>query len=288
MIQDTSRLERLTGWTAKALIDAALAMPYKQRVRFFGRIMSWPVGRLAGYERRIRKNLALVMPELAEAEVKQLCHEVLDNIGRTFIENYSHKEFFPLCADLPLAGPGWDAIVAAKQAGRPVVYFTGHFGNYQAARVALRAKGYLMGVSYRPFHNPYHERQHRAALDALGPTFPAGRAGTADMVRYLQDGNSIALMADQHVETGERLRFFGRPAATSTAVARLALRYDAPLVPVYGIRRPDGLSFDLVFEAPVPVDDPDVMTQALNDSLEAMIRRYPGQWMWTHRRWKVA
>ncbi|WP_322889776.1 MULTISPECIES: lauroyl acyltransferase [unclassified Yoonia] len=287
MIQRNIALDHVSGWTAQALIKTALAMPYRQRVRFFGRIMSWPVGPLAGYEKRIRENLALVMPDITETKVPQLCRGVLDNIGRTFIENYSHKEFFPLCAALPLAGPGWDAIVAAKQAGRPVVYFTGHFGNYQAARVALRARGYLMGVNYRPFHNPHHERQHRAALDALGPTFSTGRTGTADMVRYLQDGNSIALMADQHVETGERLRFFGRPAATSTAVARLALRYDAPLVPVYGVRRPDGLSFDLVFEAPVPIDEPDVMTQALNDSLEAMIRRHPEQWMWTHRRWKL-
>lgn len=281
-------LDRMTGLTAGAFIRMALAMPYPDRVRFCGQAMSRGIGPLAGYRRRIRDNLALVMPEFAEAEVQQVCRAVLDNMGRTFIENYSHREFLDLCSILPLAGPGWDAFVAAKQAGRPVVFFTGHFGNYAAARVALRGHGHSVGVNYRPFNNRFIEIHHRAALDRIGPTFAKGREGTTEMVRHLKAGNSIAIMADQHVGDGERLSFFGLPAATSTAVARLALRYGAPLVPVYGIRRPDGISFDLVFEAPVPEDDPDVMMQALNDSLEAMIRRHPGQWMWTHRRWKLA
>ncbi len=95
-------------------------------------------------------------------------------------------------------------------------------------------------------------------------------------------------MSDQHVHNGEMLRFFGLPAATATSAARLAIKYGADLIPVYGVRRPDGLSFDLVFENPVPVDEPEVMTQSLNGSLEAMVRKHPEQWMWTHRCWKHA
>ncbi|MDE3120851.1 MAG: lauroyl acyltransferase, partial [Paracoccaceae bacterium] len=56
----------------------------------------------------------------------------------------------------------------------------------------------------------------------------------------------------------------------------------------YGIRRPDGLSFDIVIEAPIPHGTPQEMTQALNDSLEALVRRHPEQWFWIHRRWKAA
>ena len=66
----------------------------------------------------------------------------------------------------------------------------------------------------------------------------------------------------------------------------MALKYDAPLVPVYGLRQPDGLSFRVIVEAPVPPGDPMAMTQALNDSLAALVRRHPEQWFWIHRRWK--
>jgi KDO2-lipid IV(A) lauroyltransferase len=66
----------------------------------------------------------------------------------------------------------------------------------------------------------------------------------------------------------------------------LALRCNALLVPIYGIRRPDGLTFDTIIEAPVPHTDKMTMTQALTDSLDARVRAHPGQWFWVHRRWR--
>jgi len=68
--------------------------------------------------------------------------------------------------------------------------------------------------------------------------------------------------------------------------AEMALRHDAILVPAYGIRRADGLSFDVVVEDPIPPGTPEAMTQALNDSLGRLVDRHPGQWLWIHRRWK--
>jgi KDO2-lipid IV(A) lauroyltransferase len=86
----------------------------------------------------------------------------------------------------------------------------------------------------------------------------------------------------------EDATYLSNPGPTATSAARLAIKYGADLIRVYGVRRPDGLSFALVFENPVPADEPEVMTQSLNDSLEAMVRKHPEQWMWTHRRWKHA
>lgn len=281
-------LDWISFWAARGFIAAAMAMPYPQRVRFFGQVMARLVGPISSYNNRVRENLGLVWPDMSEPDVHLLCQSVTDNMGRTTIENYSLAEFSDHCARLPLGGPGWEAFLEAHEAGRPTVFFSGHFGNYAAPRMALRAKGYSVGVLYRPFNNPFFERYHRTALEEIGTTFARGAKGTSDMVRHLKGGNSIAIMADQHVHNGAPLTFFGLPAATSTSAARLAIRYNAVLIPVYGVRQPDGLTFDLVFEPPVPVDDPDVMTQALNDSLEAMVRKHPGQWMWMHRRWKLA
>ena len=68
----------------------------------------------------------------------------------------------------------------------------------------------------------------------------------------------------------------------------MALKLNAVVIPCYGIRQPDGLTFRLVFEDPIPHGTPEQMGQALNDSLERRIRAHPGQWLWIHRRWKGA
>jgi KDO2-lipid IV(A) lauroyltransferase len=118
------------------------------------------------------------------------------------------------------------------------------------------------------------------------PLFMRGRRGMAEMLKFLRQGNCIAILIDQHMAAGEELTFFGRPAYTALSAAEMALKYDALLVPGYGIRQPDGLSFEVVLEAPVPHTSAAEMTQRLNDSLEAQVREHMDQWLWVHRRWK--
>ena len=96
----------------------------------------------------------------------------------------------------------------------------------------------------------------------------------------------LGLLIDQHMAHGAALTFFGRTAMTALSAADLALKYGALVVPVYGIRRPDGLDFDIVVEEPIPEGTPEAMTQALNDSLERRVRDHMDQWLWIHRRWK--
>jgi Kdo2-lipid IVA lauroyltransferase/acyltransferase len=96
----------------------------------------------------------------------------------------------------------------------------------------------------------------------------------------------LGLLMDQHMGHGEPVTFFGERAYTATSAADLALKYDAEIIPVYGIRRPDGLNFDILVEAPIARGDAISMTQAINDSLEAQVRQHMDQWFWIHRRWK--
>ena len=79
----------------------------------------------------------------------------------------------------------------------------------------------------------------------------------------------------------------GEPALTALSAAELALKFDALVVPVYGIRRPD-LGFDLIVGQEIPKGNAEEMTQALNDDLEAQVRAHPEQWIWMHRRWRPA
>jgi Kdo2-lipid IVA lauroyltransferase/acyltransferase len=105
-------------------------------------------------------------------------------------------------------------------------------------------------------------------------------------VRHLKSGGMLGMLIDQHMNHGAALQFFGHTAQTALSAAELALKYNALLVPTYAIRQPDGLSFQIVVDAPIVHGTAEAMTQALNDSLEQKVRGHLDQWFWVHRRWK--
>ena len=282
---------RLRHWLVNAVIlgviRLALALPYASRVRFVGWVVTNLIGPAAGYGKSARDNLRLIWPEMDEAERNDIAKACLNNAGRTFIENYSAKDFPPMLANNPLSGAGWVALQQAVAEERPVILVTGHYGNYEAVRAALVGRGIKVGGLYRNMSNPYFNAHYVKTMQAFGgPVFPQGRKGTSGFVRHLKTGGQLVLLFDQHVIGAPRLDFLGHPANTALSAAELALRYDALLIPFYGIRRDDGLSFDTVLEAPIPRSDAMTMTQALNDSLAARIKADPGQWFWVHRRWR--
>ena len=278
---------RAQTFALRGLIGLALALPYRVRVPLFGWLVARLVAPVAGWPARIRANLALASPDLPAAEVKRLCRAVPDSVGRTVIEIFSGPEFIARAAATPPTGEGVAALEAAHAAGRPVVLVTGHFGNYDASRAALIARGYRVGALYMPMRNESFNRVYEAAIGRIGqPIFPRGAKGLGALVKHLRSGGMVGMLVDHNMHHGAILRFFGAEAKTALSAAELALKYDALLVPTYGIRRADGLGFDIVVEAPIAPGTPEAMTQALNDSLEALVRQHPEQWFWVHRRWK--
>lgn len=278
-------------WVSDRLIRLALfvmlRLPYALRLRVAAFVMTRIVAPIAGYGDRVRENLRLIVPDMPESEVRRMIRAVPANLGRTLIELYSARDFIARIRHEPLTGPGVAALDEAHRAGRPVLLVTGHIGNYDAIRAALILRGFRVGGLYRPMGNPFFNRHYVEAISAIGkPLFPRGRQGLADMVRFLRSGGMLGVVLDQHMGDGAPLTFMGREALTALSSAELALRYNALVVPTYGIRRADG-GFDLIVEAPVPHGSPEEMTQTLNDSLEAQVRAHMDQWLWTHRRWKA-
>lgn len=271
----------------RGLLAVLLALPYSWRVPLTGSIASRIVSPLAGWDRRIRDNLAHVCPELPEDEVRRIVRAVPDNAGRTLIEMYSAAEFSRRVEDTPISGPGAEALLAAVAAGGPILLVTGHYGNYLVPRAALAKLGVPLGALYRPMSNPHFNEHYAAAMaDAEAPIFPATRRGLVEMIRFLARGNTLGVLTDIYVSGGAPVTFFGKPARTSTAVAEWALKYGARIFPIYGRRRDGGLDFNLIVDAEIAPTDPVAMTQAINDSLEAEVRGHMDQWFWIHRRWK--
>ena len=278
---------RLVNALAEGLIRTLLLLPYKWRIPAMGWIMAHLVGPVAGYLRRAEAHVGFIMPHLPAAEIKRIARGSLNNFGRTLIEIYSTKQFHLRQKGLAHSGPGFAAFEEAARNNRPVILVTGHFGNYEASRANLTYRGYSVTGLYRDMSNPYFNAHYVAAMETLnGPGFPQGRRGTAGFVRHLKAGGQLVLLFDQHVAGAPVLDFLGQPACTAISAAELALRYDALLVPFFGIRNPDGLTFTLEMDSPVPHSDPHTMTQRMNDLLSTRIRAHPEQWMWISRRWR--
>ncbi len=279
--------DTLVGWSMFAPIALARLFPYRFRIPLVGWLTARLVAPIAGYDKRVRENLAHVLPDLPEAEVRRLMRAVPNNAGRNMIELFSHRAFSDRTRHSKVFGPGMEVIRKAQAEGRPIIFVTGHFGSFNAARVAMIEQGFEMGVFYRSMHNDWFNKRYTEAMGALSqPMFEQGRRGMMQMVKHLRGGGVLAILTDLNAHDGVPLQFFGKPAMSPLATAELALKFDAPLVPVWGIRADNGLDFEILVEEPVAASDAVTMTQEVNDRLEAQVRERMDQWFWIHRRWK--
>lgn len=277
----------LTNIAIRGFLGALRLLPYRKRILWGGKAYSRLIAPVAGHRERIAQNLDHVRPDLSEDARARLIRRVPELAGRTFLELFSPHAFSEVARAAKVTGPGLAVLEAAREAGRPVILVSGHFGNYDVVRACLIARGFNIGALFRRMNNPFFHAHYIETIETIGkPLFERGKPGMADMVRFLKGGGALAMLIDQHMGAGAPLDFFGQTASTATSAAKLALKYDAPLVPFYAIRQEDGLQFELHLEAPVPPSDAATMTQALNDSLEARVRDHMDQWLWIHRRWK--
>ena len=278
----------LQNLVLRSLIGVALALPYTVRVPLFGAVMRVVIAPLVGYRQRALENLALIWPQMPLARRQAIAARVADNVGRTVIENYSGKALMARMALTEPVGPGMDALQKAVKTGQPAILVTGHFGNYEAARASLVARGFSVGGLYRPARNSYFNAHYVRTMEAFGgPVFAQGRRGTGGFVRHLRGGGQLVLLFDQDVKGAPVFDFLGKPARTALSAAELSLRYGALLIPFYATRQADGLSFVIELEAPVAATDAATMTAVLSASLAARVRTNPEQWFWIHRRWKA-
>ena len=269
------------------LLGILSILPYRTKIALGGLIYQKIISPLSGNRKRIIDNLSLIFPDLEKRKREELCSQVPNNIGRTLFELLSPNAFSNIAKSAKVSGPGLKILKDAQEQKKPVILVSGHFGNYDVVRVVLNTNQISVGALYKPMSNPYFNTFYERCIKQIAePLFPRGRAGMGNMMRYLEDGNVVALLIDQYMSHGEPLKFLGHTAYTATSAAKLALKHDALLITFYVVRNDDGINFDLVFESPVKPSTPSEMTQVLNDRLEKQIRKNMGQWLWTHKRWK--
>ena len=184
----------------------------------------------------------------------------------------------------------WDRARELAAQRRGVIFLTPHLGCFEAAGQFL-SRHLPITVMYRP-----------PRLEWLDPLLRAGRAqglarvttadgrGVRALLKALKGGDPIGLLPDQVPATGGGVMadFFGRPAYTTTLVAKLQRSTGAPIVFACAERLPHATGYALTFHPlPAPLPDDDVAAaRALNDAIEALIRRCPEQYLWTYNRYK--
>jgi len=256
------------------------------QARVFGNMVGFVMRWYPPARWRFDKEVRRVFPDMPRAQRAKLSRDMGRNMGRTLFEILHNAEFQLRQDRFHVSGPGLAVLEQARAAGKGAIIVSGHFGQWDAVRAVLKAKGMETGAVYRRQRNRFYQQGFLKGIEQGGrPMIPTGRAGTRDLVRHLRKGGFLAILLDEKYAEGIPVPFLGHPALTSTSAAAMALKYDIPLIPAYGTRRPCGSEFDVHFEAPIPQSDPITMTTAINDSLSVRVFENPGQWYWLLRRW---
>ena len=278
---------RVQALLIRSFLSAAKVLPLRLRTALAGHATNAAVHLVPSLRRRAEDNLLRIFPEMGPAERRQILGQGARNTGRTLTEILFNQEFATYAERTPISGPGMDALRAARASGKGAIIVSGHFGQWEAIRHALKAQGLETGALYRPNNNPHYEPLFRRGIKAGGaPIIARGSVGNRNMIKHIRSGGFIALLMDQYIQDGETLTFLGHPAVTSLSAAQMALRYDLPLVPIFSKRTRDG--FEIVAEEPIAHTHAREMMQTFNDRLAAQIRAAPGQWHWLHNRWKMS
>ena len=245
-----------------------------------------------GHRSLARANLDAAFPVRAADERQAIVKEMFAHFGRLLMVLLKFSSLTPQQMLDAVEFEGDDRVRAAHAQGRGVLLFTGHFGYWEINALVHALVLQPIAVVARPLDNPLLHGLLERVRAMTGNAVIYRKGGLRRILRALAANQAVALLIDQHIHTDAvYVDFFNRPAATTTALAALALRTGAPVIPVFALPLPGG-RFRMVYEHavnPPRSDDPDAIrdfTQRCTDVLEMYVRRYPDLWLWMHRRWR--
>jgi Kdo2-lipid IVA lauroyltransferase/acyltransferase len=242
-----------------------------------------------------KKNILIAFPDLNEKSINEMIERMWKNIGRIFGE-YIHINKFSIIDQkkIKIVFANKNNFELLKKNSKPIVFFSGHFANFELMAKCLQELGFNIGAIYRPlnniFLNPIMEFIRKKYICSI--QIEKGSNGTKKLIKHISTNNPLALMIDQRLSSSIRVPFFNHPATTTTTPAQLAIKYNALLVPVF-LKRLEKTNFEFSIEEPLIINrtsdyDKDIfnITQIMNKKIEEFIKRDPAHWLWSHDRWK--
>ncbi len=285
-------MKRLIGWLGRAVSSILFFGPawLRKALAYFLAFLWFDLFRI----RRdvVDSNIALAYPEMSPRERVRLGRANLRHLALNFIEysylpwlsrdNYTeHFEYHNV-----------EILEEAFKRGKGVLLLTLHLGNGDMGAAGLALKGYPITLVSKFFKVKWLNDMWFGMRGRLGTRFVPPRDSSFALLRALKANRAVLIPLDQFTgpPIGVRTTFFGHETGTAAGLAVMAERSGATVISIHAARTPEGRhGIHVVRELPVrisPEETVEQITQRFNDELESLVRSYPEQWMWIHRRWK--
>ena len=285
--------DAVTG-ALKMLVATARVFPRKLLIRIasaLGALAFYVSGR---YRRVAYKNLRMTFGvSLSETQVYQITKNVFQTFAKSFIAEFpwSATATPQMIRDLvELRQEDRVVIDRLLAMNRGMIVTTAHFGNFELLGPRFQAEGYKIAVVVRNDKNSKLAETINDVRRHAYEVIPRGQAAK-QVIKRLRSGWVVAMLPDQKSDD-LLLSFFGIPTGTVAGPAVMALRTGAPILPIYCVRQDDDSHKIELGEPiiPMPTADADhdirqIMSE-VNMSIESVVRRHPGQWLWLHDRWR--
>ena len=245
------------------------------------------------HRRRAIEHLQAAFPEMTREHARLIAKRMTRNLARNAVEFIHLKKLSKerLLSMVTISRP--EIVEQLAREGRGAIALSAHIGNWELFAAAIVAMGFKMTVVareiyYGKFESLVRGMRRRAGLSIVYRDQPR------EILRALRNGHFLATLADMDIEKLDSVyvEFFGRLALTPTGPVMLAMRTGVPLLPAFIVRNDDG-THTIVVEPPITLartgdaqKDLLVNTMRAAKAIERIIRRYPEQWMWMHRRWQ--
>jgi KDO2-lipid IV(A) lauroyltransferase len=293
-----SRRLRHLQWRLEAagydLVSALLRVLPIDAASDLGAWLLGTFGPRTGTHRTVLRNLRLAFPEWDDAERRRIARAQWQSFGRVLFEFFLIDRIMADPARFELIG--MERLEEIKASGRPAVFVSGHFSNFEVMAAAKVRAGIEGVLAYRGVNNPYIDARMRESRRAYGVQLfaPKGAKGGREIMAALSQGLSVGVLSDQKYQEGHLAPFFGHLVATQHAPVRFAMRFGAHLQPGW-VERAKGARFRVYVAEPIPLPaeggtaaDVEEGVRRINAFIEARARARPWEYWWVHRRFPDA
>ena len=254
---------------------------------------------LAGSLRRTgQRNLEIAFPEMAVAERRQLLRGCFTSLGRLLGEfsQLPRATAESLRKIIEYDEVGLAHLREAEKNKRGVIFLTGHLGVWELHSFGWSALEYPLSFLVRPLDNPRIEEMIEAVRTRFGNRAIDKQSAARQSLRVLREGGTLGILSDLNTQTREGVfvPFFGKLACTTAGIATLALKTDAVVIPTCAVWNKERKRYFFHGDPPVELvrtgnhnKDIEVNTARFAAAVERMVRLYPDQWLWIHKRWKT-
>lgn len=249
---------------------------------------------LLGLRRRVAlDNLAHAFPEKSDAERRTIARGVYQSLALAGLDAVTSDLLPDGELEQLVRIPDWKGLDRLLDARAPVLIASAHLGSWELFAEVMARRGCQLSAVVRPLAGAFNEWVVKNRKHA-GVELILQRGALRNMLSALERGRAVVQLIDQVLpaKDGVFVPFFGRLASTTPAIAMAARVSNAPVYVVAAVREADHLT--MFVEGPVPMVTTDARdsdlarnTETLTAIIEGLIRRYPAQWLWLHRRWKV-